>query len=168
MGYKEDRGPESNESSKETDTLDSLNIGAIKSSEGTDGYVLGHVVRMRKKGAKRGYVEYYRPFDIDGSEGNEVEIWFTKYDHTDDAYTLSVLRKVFIKSLLCSVEMTLENSKHYLDASQRDKVLLKLLQKRTTQTTLKKQEKTQGMNLRPCISLWTIFSILLTAHIVVT
>ena len=69
MGYKEDRGPESNESSKETDTLDSLNIGAIKSSEGTDGYVLGHVVRMRKKGAKRGYVEYYRPFDIDGSEG---------------------------------------------------------------------------------------------------
>lgn len=96
---------------------------AIRNSKEENGYLLGHIVRIRKKGKKRGFIDYTRPYELNDSDSG-IEVIYQKYEAFGDAYKLGELRTISPKSLLRKVEMCIENGAFYIDECETDNIVL--------------------------------------------
>ncbi len=102
---------------------------AIKSSKESCGYEVGHIVRIRKKGKKRGYIEYSRPISADDCQNNVgVEVIYQKYEclHDRFSFKLGALYKISPKNLLCRVDVMIEDDVYVIDANEQDKCAMKV------------------------------------------
>ena len=98
---------------------------AIRNSKEETGYVLGHIVRIRKKGKTKGFIDYTRPYELNDSDSG-IEVIYQKYEAFDDAYQLGELHTISPKGLLCKVEMCIENGAFYIDECETDNIVLML------------------------------------------
>eukprot|EP00112_Aurelia_sp_Birch-Aquarium-sp1_P019012 Seg4620.1 transcript_id=Seg4620.1/GoldUCD/mRNA.D3Y31 product="hypothetical protein" protein_id=Seg4620.1/GoldUCD/D3Y31 len=111
---------------------------AIKSSKESCGYVIGHIVRIRRKGKKRGYVEYTRPISTEESQETVgVEIIYQKYESVRDIFSfkLGALFKISPKNLLSKVNVMVEGDLYIIDANEQDKCATKVLKRQRFRPT---------------------------------
>lgn len=83
-------------------------VAILLKESGTSKYVLARVIRMRKKGQTRGYVEYKKPVSLaDKSQVTGVEIIVQKYDMLqDNHFTLNKTYHVYpISKVISSVNV---------------------------------------------------------------
>lgn len=132
------KGKDTENSAADKEMASLFDDWAIKSSKESCGYSIGHIVRIRKKGKKRGYVEYTRPITTEDSQNNAgVEVIYQKYERVNDGFSfkLGALYQISPKNLLCKVDVIVEDDLYIVDANEQDKCATKVSKRHRSRPT---------------------------------